>query len=81
MPETVFSKIIASCLVLVEAIVGKFVVAPTWDAGNILNCAPAGYTGGSLTECGTALVLQIPQLAVTGVGFINGLLAALNLAA
>jgi hypothetical protein len=79
MTETVFSRIIASVLLLVDAIMGKFVTAPTWTSGNLENCTIGGYSGGALTDCGTALVAQIPQLAVGGIGFLNGILAALNL--
>jgi hypothetical protein len=56
MPETVLGRILASVLLLLDAIVAKFITAPTWDSGNLANCTLAGYSGGALTVCGTALV-------------------------
>jgi hypothetical protein len=56
MPETVLGRIIASVLLLLDAIVAKFIAAPTWASGNLDNCTPAGYSGGALTVCGAALV-------------------------
>jgi len=79
MTETVFSRIVASVLILVDAIIAKFVTAPTFAASNLDNCTIGGYTGGGLTDCGTALVAQIPALAVGGIGMLNSLLVALNL--
>ena len=69
MQQSVFSDIVAKVLVFVDAILDQFVVGVTYTSGNLLNCVPASYTGGTLTACGQSLVYQLPLLITQGVGF------------
>lgn len=78
MYDTILNNIIVKVLVLVEEILDVFVNAPTYNEGNILNCTPASFTAGTITDCGAALVAQIGTLAVQGVGFLSGMLVALG---
>jgi hypothetical protein len=77
--ETVFTTMIAKILVLVSAVMDQFVTGVTYTEGNILNCTPAEFSGGTLTACGTAVVQQLPLLIAQGIGLGNGLLVALGL--
>jgi predicted ABC-type sugar transport system permease subunit len=79
MQDTVFTSMIAKILVLCSAVIDQFVTGVVYTPGNIFNCTPAAYTGGTLTACGQSLVLQLPLLAAQGIGLLNGLLVALGI--
>ena len=74
----IFQEIIVKCLVLTDAVLGIFVGATSYTAGNLANCGGATVSAGSLTDCGNALVGQLGSLIVQGVGLLGGLLTALN---
>jgi hypothetical protein len=80
MPQTMLGDIIVNALVVVDAILGKFVTGTSYSAGNLELCVPSAYTAGGLTACGTMLVAQIPQLAVSGIGLLNTMFVALGAA-
>jgi hypothetical protein len=79
MQQSVFTDIVAKVLILVDAIIGQFVVNVTYTPGSSSLCIPAAYSGGDLTACGWALVLQLPLLAAQGIGFLNNTLVALGI--
>lgn len=78
MPQTMLGDIIVNALVIVDAILGKFVTGTSYTLGNVETCVPSAYTAGSLSACGTMLVGQIPQLAVSGIGLLNTMFVALG---
>jgi len=69
MHQSVFGDIVAKLLVLIDAVLDQFVVGVTYTSGNLLNCVPAEYSGGSLTACGQSLVHQLPLLLTQRVAF------------
>ena len=74
----VLQTIIAKTLILVEAILEQLVEAPTYNAAVGSVCSPASFTSNGLTACGTAMVAQMGQLIVQGVGLAAGMLTALG---
>lgn len=69
MQQSVFCDIVAKLLVFVDAVLDQFVVGVTYTSGNLLNCVPAEYSGGSLTACGQSLVYRLPLLLTQRVAF------------
>jgi hypothetical protein len=60
MIETVLGDVIARMLVFADLFVDQLVTGVTYTEGNVLNCTPATFTGGSLTTCGAAIVELLP---------------------
>jgi len=75
---TVFQIIVAKSLILVEAILDTLVELPLYNANGAAVCAPASVTSAGLTACGDALIAQMGQLIVQGVGFLAGTLEAMG---
>jgi len=75
-----FQQILVKGMVLIDAVLEIFVMAPSVAANsNPYLCSPQSINAGSgLTACGVGLIQQLGGLIVSGVGVLNGTLAAFS---
>ena len=76
---SLLQSVIVKVFVLIDGILEIFVIAPTLtDTGNYYNCTGATVTANGLTTCGVSLITQLGSLIVSGIGVLNGLIAAVG---